>query len=217
MLLSYGPPFIFIHIDKAAGSSIQLALAKYAEPRRNSRIRRRMVWQGSLNRIARLYRMLEFPEHVTANTVRKCMPPAFYFGAFKFAFVRNPWDRLVSRYSFLLNTERHRDHRTVVRMRSFEEFLDWEIRRSKMSQHSYITDAQGGLIVDFVGHYEKLHKDFATVCSALKLTAELPHDNASMHTDYRTYYSPQTRELVSRRFKRDIELFGYDFDGLHGI
>jgi Sulfotransferase family len=213
MLLSYGPAFIFIHIDKSAGSSIQLALAKYAVPRRKSWTRRRMVWQGPLNRVAGLYRQLEFPEHATANTIRRCLPRRFYSAAFKFAFVRNPWDRLVSRYAFLLDTPRHRDHQTVVRMKTFEEFLNWEIRRSKMGQHSYVTDGSGRLIVDFVGRYERLHQDFATVCSRLSVKAELPHDNASTHSDYRTYYSARTRKLVAERYRLDLELFGYDFNG----
>jgi len=213
MLLSHAPAFIFLHVDKAAGSSIQVALAQYAEPRRNSRPRRKLVWLGSLNRIAHLYRALEFPEHVTANTIRKCLPANVYSAAFKFAFVRNPYDRLVSLYAFLRNTVRHRDHRRVMRMKGFEEFIHWEIRRNKMSQYSYVTDAKGNLIVDFVGRYEQLHRDFAIVCSRLGLMAQLPLVNVSGHPDYRTYYTPQTRALVGRSCAYDLELFGYDFDG----
>jgi hypothetical protein len=215
MLLSHSPPFIFFHVDKVAGSSIQAALVQYAVFRRNSRPRRKLVWLGWLNRRTYLYRALEFPEHVTAITVKRCLPADLYSAAFKFAFVRNPFDRLVSRYAYLVNNVRHRDHRRVMRMKDFEDFIHWEIRRNKICQHPYVTDSQGKLIIDFVGRYENLHRDFGIVCSRLGLVAELPHTNVSGHTDYRTYYTPKTRELVERHCTYDLKLFSYDFDGPH--
>jgi hypothetical protein len=213
MLLAYTPAFIFLHVDKVAGSSIQAALVQYAEGRDNSRLRRKLVWLGALNRLTRLYRSLEFPEHVTAATVKRCLPADFYGAAFKFAFVRNPYDRIVSRYAYLVNNVRHRDHGRVMRM-SFEDFIRWEDRRNTISQHRYVTDAKGRMIVDFVGRYERLLADFASVCGRLGLTAELPLTNVSGHPEYRTYYTSQTRSLVERLCAYDLELFGYDFDGL---
>jgi hypothetical protein len=127
--------------------------------------------------------------------------------------VRNPWDRLVSRYAHLLRSKERRRHRVVSRMEKFEDFVNWEIQRGTF-QHSYVTDKRGSQIVDFIGCYERLGEDFAKVCARLKLHAELPHANISQHRDYRTYYTPETRELVAKKFKRDIELFGYNFDGL---
>lgn len=213
MFLSRQPPFLFVHIDKAAGSSIRLALEPFAPPRKNSRWRRRLVWLGALNRLG-LYRELEFPEHSSARAARRCLPRDLYQCLFKFAFVRNPWDRLVSRYSFLLRNLNHPRHEFVRRMAAFEDYLAWEMRRGKFFQHTYVTDAAGNLIVDFIGYYERLHQDFATVCTRLGVNAELPKANVSSHRDYRTYYTDATRELVARHFRRDIELFGYDFDGV---
>jgi hypothetical protein len=213
MLLAYTPAFIFLHVDKVAGSSIQAALVQYSESRNNSRLRRKLVWLGALNRFAHLHQSLEFPEHVTAATVQRCLPADLYAAAFKFAFVRNPYDRIVSRYAYLVNNVRHRDHGRVIRM-SFEDFIRWEERRNTISQHRYVTDAKGRTIVDFVGRYERLRADFAAVCDRLGLTAELPITNVSGHPDYRTYYTSRTRALVERFCRYDLELFGYDFDGL---
>jgi len=213
MLLSYDPAFLFIHIDKAAGSSIQSALGPVAPVTRNSRFRRRMVWLGALNRSG-LYRSLEFPEHTTAHTVRQCLPPEVYGGLFKFAFVRNPWDRLVSRYAYLLRSSSHPRHDTVSRMKGFEEYLKWQIRRGKFYQHPYVTDSNGRRIVDFIGYFERLPEDFATVCDRLGIRADLPRVNTSPHPDYRSYFTSATRDLVAMEFRRDIELFGYTFDGI---
>jgi Sulfotransferase family len=214
MLISFQPGILFIHIDKAAGTSIQRALQPFAEQRADSRLRRRLVWLGKLNRLGGLYRALEFPEHVAARTVQNCLPPDLYSQLFKFAFVRNPWDRLVSRYSYLLRTENHPRHYFVKCMKGFEDYVNWEIARGKMFQHAYMTDSAGKMIVDFIGYFERLNEDFAKVCAQLKIQAQLPQANISSHKDYRTYFTHALRELVAQHFKRDIELFGYTFDGL---
>jgi hypothetical protein len=214
MILSYSSGFIFIHIEKAAGSSIQQALLPFANVAANSRLRRRLAWLGPLNRMGGLYRAVQFGEHATANEVKGCLPPGVYEGLYKFAFVRNPWDRLVSRYAHLLRSKDRRRHNFISSLEKFEDFLQWEIQRDSANQFPYVTDAQGKLIVDFVGRYETLAADFEKICARLKIQAELPHANVSEHRDYRTYYTPETREFVAKQFRRDIEMFGYDFDGL---
>src|SRR5258708_9538040 len=91
MLLSYQPAFLFVHIEKAAGSSIQLALRPFAPPLRDHHWRRRLGWLGPLNRLG-LYRALEFTEHATARTGKPWLPEPGSGGLFKFAFLPKPRD-----------------------------------------------------------------------------------------------------------------------------
>jgi hypothetical protein len=213
MVFSQQPPFLFVHIDKAAGSSIAVALQPDGWRRRHTRWRRRLMWLGPLNRIG-FYRVMEFPAHAYASVAKRCLPPGVYDNLFKFAFVRNPWDRLVSRYSYLLKVKNHPRHKFIQQMKSFDEYVTWEIERAKFFQHTYVTGPDGKLIVDFIGHYERLQEDFAKVSAGLGIKAELPRINSSSHRDYRSYYTLETRRQVGEFFKRDCELFGYDFDGL---
>src|SRR5262249_7513372 len=81
-------------------------------------------------------------------------------------------------------------------------------------QSEMLTDDQGRLLVDYIGHYERLDEDFAEVAAKVGIADRLPHLNRSQHKDYRTYYSDRTRELVETYFRADVELFGYSFDGL---
>jgi hypothetical protein len=213
VLISYTRPFFFIHIDKAAGTSIQDALRPFADPVQKCRLRRRLTWLGGVNRVFGIYREIEFPEHCHALTIKNCLPASVYDRMFKFAFVRNPWDRLVSRYAYLLRVEKHSRHEFVKKMSGFEEYVEWEIRRGKMHQWEYVCDRQGKLVVDFIGYFENLQEDFAVVCKRLGVDAHLPQANASKHRDYREQYTSALRERVLRAFARDIELFGYEFDG----
>ncbi|HWI41271.1 MAG TPA: sulfotransferase family 2 domain-containing protein [Verrucomicrobiae bacterium] len=221
MRIFYDRKVLFIAVTKTAGSSIQRALddafGHDARWTRRNRLRRRLTLLGPLNRVGGLYRAVDFPVHVTARTVRSCLPPQVYDSMFKFAFVRNPWDRLVSWYGFLQKQKDHRYHQRVKGMKSFEEFLQWETGRGDgFSQYHAVCDAGGKLIVDFIGYYERLNEDFARVCSIIGSEVTLPHLNRSVHKDYREYYTAETRELVARHYHRDIELFGYDFDGIAG-
>src|SRR3569833_2271927 len=151
MILSYSSGFLFVHIEKAAGSSIQQALLPVANVAPNNRLRRRVALLGPLNRIGGLYRALQFGEHATADEVKRCLPTAAYNALFKFAFVRNPWDRLVSRYAHLLRSKDRRQHEFISGLEIFVDFLQRENQRVSAKQKPNKTDAQVNQIVDFVG------------------------------------------------------------------
>lgn len=155
-----------------------------------------------------------FREHTTADQARRLLPRQVYNDLFKFAFVRNPWDLLVSYYHYLLRSTGHHRHRRVKRLGGFEDYVRYEARRGKFSQKQFLTDRRGNLLVDFVGRFESLATDFCYVCRVLGISAALPHVNRTPHQDYRSYYDKRTIELVAWHFREDIELFGYEFDGM---
>ncbi len=212
MLISYERLFLFIHVPKTAGCSILDALAPFCPPPQPALWRRRLTWLGPVNRYGHLYRAIQFPVHVTAATVQRCLPPAIFERLYKFAFIRNPWDAMVSQYMYIRQTSHHHRHQLVAKMSGFEQFLHWDLSRHNRNQHQFLYDRRRRCLVNFIGRFESLVADFNRVSQHLGLDIRLPHENKSDHRDYREYYTPQTRQLVADHFARDIELFGYNFD-----
>lgn len=146
---------------------------------------------------------------------------------FSFAFVRNPWDRFVSLYHYFATmTPEHRWYGPnaqivayVRRCRSFADFCRrfhaWPLRNDFhfWPQCSWIAGADGRLLVDFVGRFERLQRDFARVCLRLGLgVRELPQLNGSRHRPYRDCYDDETRAMVAALSRRDVAAFGYTFE-----
>jgi hypothetical protein len=156
-----------------------------------------------------------FRVHETARHVRRLMPAANFAGFHKIVFVRNPYSWLVSLYELVLQSPRHRHHRIVSAMNGFADYVDWEIARNKRLQYPYVTDRRGRLLVDAIGRYERLATDTASVFAAIDVPIEpLPHVGRFTRRDYRDFYDAPTRRKVAAHWARDLELFGYDFDGL---
>jgi len=144
---------------------------------------------------------------------------------FKFAFVRNPWDRLVSAYLFmkqggLTPAARSWSDVHLARFDSFASFVrEWVTPENIASwrhfrpQHGYVT-ADGRVAVDYLGCFEHLARDFNIVSARLGIAARLRHENrtAGRGADYRSYYTAAAAELVASVYARDIEMFGYHFD-----
>lgn len=142
---------------------------------------------------------------------------------FSFAIVRNPWDRVVSAYHFLKGggikgDDRHDADRFVTCYGSFNEFVLEGFKNKEIlyqihfrPQYKWISD-DDELIVDVLGRFEKLQPHFSRWCKQTGLpNYKLPHVNRSMHNSYKTYYSEQTIEIVRRIYRKDIELFKYNF------
>jgi len=133
---------------------------------------------------------------------------------FTFTFVRNPWDRLVSAYCYLMQGGRNRfdvqDKLKYLGNCSFRECvlrLD-DIREQQHFQYmSYWLPRH----VDFVGKFERLQEDFNVVCDRIGLKhIELPHVNRGLHNDYKSYYDDETWEIVANKYAGDIQRFGYE-------
>lgn len=132
---------------------------------------------------------------------------------FKFGFVRNPWDRVVSLYE---RTEPLQMKDKMI----FEEFVDWIEFSSSTCIHSsphryqldWFVDGSGTLLADFIGRFETLEADWTTVAQRLGITESLPHKRANPRSrPYVDYYTARTREVIASKFKVDIDYFGYEF------
>lgn len=208
MLLSFSHRFIFIHNGKSAGTSIQEALRSFAHEPEGGRVHQLLDRIG----LQRDYRKMCFPEHTTADRLQCKLPTHVFDNSFKFAFVRNPWDWLVSLYHYLKATPSHQHHRRICEVSGFEEYVEFEITRNKRSQLGFLVDSRGKFLLDYIGRFENLEEDFAEICNHLQVSAELPHSNRSQHGDYQSYYTDVTRKQVAEHWAEEIRRLSYNFE-----
>jgi chondroitin 4-sulfotransferase 11 len=205
MLISFERHFAFIHIQKAAGISIHRALMR-AAPDAQPRLPGLKASDDPLKN-----------RHMFASDLQAFLGADAWSGLFTFAFVRNPYSRLVSWYNMCIERPTTPFMKLVKNeTKSFDDFLHLtrgRAARTTFNQADYVTDTRGDVIVNFIGRFETLQNDFDAVCQQLGIKYTLPHINRTRSVDYRSYYNDRTRKLVADRFQRDIELFGYSFEG----
>lgn len=145
---------------------------------------------------------------------------------FKFGFVRNPWDRVVSAFHFLKdgglnNNDARWAERHLASYSDFGSFVkqwvDPESVRSRIHfrpQYEFLCDESGKLLVDFVGYYENLEQDFAYVQRRLGLSAELVYTNRNRtrSRDYREHYDEESAAIIADVYREDINQFQYRFE-----
>lgn len=191
---------IFIHIPKAAGTSVA----------------RTLFGEGS--------RHLRYAEYEQAN-------PRKFAEYFKFSFVRNPWSRLYSAYTFLKNggmndMDRRWAEEHLVGFADFNSFVKGWVTPANIGswvhfypQHYFICDDALNLKMNFIGRFETLDRDFAQVQQRLGIPVKpLPHINLTAVQDsYLDHYSEESQEIVASVYAEDINLFSYCFEGLINV
>jgi len=181
-------PFIFIHINKTAGTSIGKAIG------------------------------LTIKDHLTAKEVIARVGESKWNEAYKFTLVRNPWDKAVSLYEYRRKKDktdiatRGISFSDWVKM-TYGDDKDFHYYNVKsfQPQVDWLKDNEGKISIDFVGKFESINEDFDHIKSVIGLDADLPYLNASKRVGYQSYYNDETRGIVERWFHEDIDLFGYKF------
>lgn len=216
----------FVHVPKTAGLSLLDAII--------GSLGERDFVRGEVNHT--VHRFARRPElQLTRigheNRVPGCLTLAQYRRervgpCFVFAFVRNPFDRLVSAFHFLhrsdlppldvLDKERYLarhggDFDRFVR-HAFDTERPAVLQQIHLRpQYQWLADDDGALLTDFVGRFENLSADMAAIAQRFGFAAAaLPQLNVTEHLPWGRYYDDTTRALVARAYQRDFELFGYD-------
>lgn len=145
-------------------------------------------------------------------------PVNTYHHYFKFAFVRNPWDRLVSCWHnkvvynnlFQFNDSEHE------KMKDFGNFINYvsELNIDECDRH---LRSQSVLIdlnkIDYLGRMETFDDDTKYIFRRIGLPEKeiAPMNVTSGKMPYRDYYSEQMVEKVAQIYQKDIKIFGYQF------
>ena len=150
--------------------------------------------------------------HISLEQVRPFMQPDAFRDYFKFAFVRNPFDRFVSYCAFATRTQGLFDQNPKAVMRHFLFTAPPTKHILFQPQHIFLIGADGQPLTDFVGRVENMQSDYDAICERVGIpSTALAKANTSRRRGYREYYDQALIEGVTRFYSRDLELFGYEF------
>lgn len=223
MPLSHRHKAIFIHVPKTGGTSIEAVLGMHGDrddvgvvPYANQTADRERFYGRQL-------------QHLTAEGLRaELADDAIFASYFKFAIVRNPWDRLVSTCAwsgrkwaegrmlergefaaFVRKT--HAAAALAAANASDAPRLHPPLHPHVLPQVRFLLDASGRQLVDHVGRFETLAEDWRVIRARLGVEADLPTRMRSFHRPYQEYYDAETRALATELYAVDAETFGYRF------
>ena len=201
-MISFQKQFLFVHIPKTAGNSIQSILRDYSE----DEIVALRSEQDGIERFGVRNPIYKIKKHSTLAEYRGALGEERFRSLYKFACVRNPWDRMVSYYftptQSVGELDRKEFRKVISKALSVADYL--RLDRGEDDPFSN---------VDHVMRFENLADDFQSVCATLGIpTVDLPQYNRSSREHYSKYYDDNLREFVSKRFALEIERFGYTFD-----
>jgi len=157
--------------------------------------------------------MLDRPllPHLDPITIRSviCLPKWSTY--FKFAIVMNPWARAVQSYKRLFpNTELTTDN--IKQFYMTGTFRKEPFRHLLIPQVNFVTDADGTIIVDYIGKFEDLVATYAVINNKLGNNILVASDDEVGQGEvYKEFYDDELKEIIDYVYKKDIEFFGYTY------
>jgi hypothetical protein len=234
MIISNSKKYIFIHINKTAGTSVTRALAGHTQW--NDLVLGVAPMSGA---VASHFRMrFNLGKHSTAQDVLATVGEDIWRDYYTFSFVRHPYARAVSLYTFVKKQVASRGWKRYLRnwplphiadddlwkwpatqvylsTENFSQFIQHELLRDAVGvqpQAQWLFDSDCKLMVNFVGKVENLAQGFAKVCKELQLPMlELGQNNRSNTTHWSKFYkSDADYQRVYELARSDFDLLGYD-------
>lgn len=190
-MISHAHKFIFIHIPKTGGLSVVDALMPYCDEKEYTH------------------------GHPYQSTYYDFCDAENYY---QFSFVRNPFSRLVSSYTYLKKggickyDEKARD-RLGLQNKTFEEFVkDFNPMDSAVHLMPQVRFFNKDIDKVKIFKLENIQSDFSIICDKIGIEKKkVPHINKSDHRHWREYYNEETINVVSCKYAEDLELFKYGF------
>lgn len=241
MIISHQHKFIFSKPRKVAGSSVEVALAKHCGPEDiiTPLLLDEKTDADQVNNYAR--NDVGYFNHIRPFRIRQEIGRSIWDEYFKFTIVRNPWDMLVSRYfwnkqglqrttteilqhlqkkpfsidrwgKLAVALDRQLRNKVVLPTDDFRAFI--QKLHGNVANTKYYFDWKGTPWNDAVIRYEHLDADYKQICERIGIPYEpLPQLKTKVRKKqhYTEFYDDETREIVAKRFKKEIDYFQYTF------
>jgi hypothetical protein len=195
MVLDRSKKLLFVHIPKTGGTTIENLMDIPLEKEN---------FYGVVNSLAL--------QHYTAEKLRLELGKEYFDECYKFAIVRNPYERMISEYFFL------------PRRRTFKQFL--EFVRDIVHKKKYDTNLfydhfkpqyefvyiDGELVVNSIGRFENFSEYVDQLIVDHNLNKEkfghLGKGKYDKTVDY--FEDPYCRQIINEIYQKDFEYFGYE-------
>jgi len=224
-MIDHNKEFIFIHIPKTAGVSIEEQLGGYGDLDKLHGIRDNIALQ-----------------HLTMQQMISVVGSDIAKKYFTFTVVRNPYDRCVSEFFWFKRWETqllHHDTFKDLLPHNYTEagvtFYDWVntlkyqiVNNSKLPlvlqghnipQVDFTHVKHKKCAIDFIARFENINEDFYSICDGIGIgRQQLRHSNKRPRFDnikqshYSNYYNDETYNTVTSLYADDISYFNYTFD-----
>lgn len=205
MRISHRHKFIFLSNPKCGSESIRRMLSRYSDVKSSSRHQ----FRHHLN-----------ARQVTAVLTGLGIDPRQYF---IFTTIRNPWDRMVSIYTYGLQTPKSVWHKPAVESEHLDRFVQQPIveeilakgrRLGPFNLDGFVRSAAGKVIVDRIIRLEDISVELPKLLGELvgHHEGDVLHINSSMRSHYRGYYESEDAIVrVAKIFASDIRFGDYTF------
>ena len=231
MIISNSHKFIFIHILKTAGTSITYAMDDFFQW--NDLVLGSTKFGEAIQNYYRArYNLFK---HSTAIETREQVGDDIWNDYFTFTFVRHPYSRALSFYSYIqrmvqtrgitkndLNTLRnmqqdpvtHWPWPAILHYLESDNFTEFIQKTNIRPQTEWILDEDENIIVDFIGTVENINKDITIV--AEKIDLDLPplelYNQSGSETIDLSFMDENDYHYLFREFRKDFEILNYDPD-----
>jgi hypothetical protein len=210
---AHRPDALFIWVPKSAGTSLNVILTNYGS--------QTFLTIESARKYFRNQGVVTFGHiSIPSLIVHGIVSHEYLNGSWKFAFVRNPFDRAVSLYEYLRKCGTLPPSTTFslfcsfLEARAFGKIGDFNhVGLNQLNcQVAWLFDVNGAMLPDFIGRFEQLDRDMVRVFERLEIPNSMrsfPHENRSERKDLASYYTDREEGIVRDVYREDFVNLDY--------
>lgn len=206
MIYSLKHNFIFISNPKTGSTTIEKLFKTCLNS--NEYVTSRDL---GMDKHVRNYELRELPNYLTAK---------------KFVFIRNPWERTFSWFTYLRGRDQKDfppeigwDNRSIYGLEGavgcFETFVHTAPGWVFANNYMWCINKFGQNDIHHIGTMENFTKDVRVMMKHIGIQLsvdQIPHDNKSVKwSEYKNKYNTSTKKIIAEKFKIDIDLFKFKF------